>query len=163
MKKILLFLLAVFYPLLTWALGVEKKMETYPSGKVKALYSFYLENGRRIPHGKYKEFSIQGFLIKKLKYKHGILNGTATEYSPKGVKRWTGKYRQGIKVGKWCLWDENGKKKVKGFFDKKGRMKKIIRYHSNGKKKSIEYFKDGKPVHEKKWDINGKLLAKKYY
>lgn len=163
MKKFFLLLLILLYPLCMWATEVQKKMETYPSGKLKATYSFYLQEGKIIPHGKYKEYFIQGSLLKKIHYKHGVLNGKATEYSPNGKKKWTGKYKQGIKIGKWLLWDEYGNKKIKGFFNKKGYLEKIIRYHPNGKKKSIEYFKNGKPYHEKKWDINGHLLSKKYY
>ena len=163
MKKLSLFLFAILYPLCTWAMDVQKKMETYPSGKIKAVYFFYVQDGKMIPHGKYKEYFTQGTLLKKIRYKHGLLVGKATEYSSKGYKKWKGDYKKGIKVGKWLLWDENGNKKIKGYFDKKGYLKKIIRYHANGKKKSVEYFKDGKPYHEKKWDINGKLLAKKYF
>ena len=163
MKKFSLLLLTILYPFSTWAIAVEKKMETYPSGKVKAVYSFYLQAGKIIPHGTYKEYYIQGSPLKKIHYKHGVLHGKATEYSPNGNKKWTGKYKEGVKIGKWHLWDENGNKKIKGYFDKKGYLKKVIRHHPNGKKKSVEYFKNGQPFHEKKWDINGNLLSKKYY
>lgn len=163
MKKSFLILLTFFYSLGIWALDVQKKMENFPSGKIKALYSYYLQDGKIIAHGIYREYFIQGSLLKKIRYKHGVLHGKSTEYSPNGNKKWTGKYKQGVKIGKWRLWDEYGNKKIRGYFNKEGILKKIIRYHPKGNKKSIEYFKNGKPYHEKKWDIYGKLLSKKYY
>ena len=151
------------FSLCSWGIQVEKKMETYPSGKIKTLYYFYLQDDKIIPHGIFREYCTNGSLLKKIRYKQGLPHGKATEFFSNGLKKWSGKYKESIKIGKWLLWDENGHKKIKGYFDKKGYLKKIIRYHANGKKKSVEYFKDGKPDHEKKWDINGKLLAKKYY
>ena len=146
-----------------WAVHVQNKIETYASGKIKSAYSFYIQAEKMIPHGKYKEYFIQGGLLKKIRYKHGRLHGQAIEYFQNGNKKWSGKYKNGIKIGKWQLWDEKENKKIKGYFNKKGNLKKIIRYHLNGKVKSKEYFKNGKAFFEKRWDINGKLLAKKYF
>lgn len=92
----------------------------------------YYKNGKKYREGKSESMEIekeffkglvtyfypQGSILKKEKYKAGILDGSYKEYYSTGELRVDGIYDKGFKVGIWKIYYKSGKIKTKGRYRK---------------------------------------------
>lgn len=138
----------------------KKKQESvrFPGGKNRILYDYYEKDGQKIPHGTYREYLANGTVLKSLKYKNGMLHGSAKEFYPSKKIKWKGSYRNNVKTGRWIMWNKYGEKKVCAVFDRNGVILKMTHYHSNGRKKKMDCYIDGKISRTVMWDITGEII-----
>lgn len=155
MSNLLKIIFLLLYSVTIFSIDLQKGVLPFPGGSTKAIYSYYMKDGKQIIHGEYKEFFTNRKVNKKIRFKNGILDGYSVEYYQNSKKKWAGKYKSGIKIGKWTMWNEFGSKKIFGEFDEKGILKYVIRFHSNGKKRLKEFYENNRMVRIIMWDSNG--------
>ena len=92
----------------------------------------YYKNGKKYREGKAESLQIekeffrgtviyfypQGAILKKEKYKAGVLNGSYKAYYSSGELREDGVYNKGFKEGAWKIYYKTGKIKTKGRYRK---------------------------------------------
>ncbi|MDR3000561.1 MAG: hypothetical protein LBU89_04775 [Fibromonadaceae bacterium] len=98
--------------------------EVSATGEKEKFYSWYrtgikaeeisLKQGA--PHGVYRKWSTNGFIIERGTYKDSLREGRWTFFAKEKMPYMQGNYKGGKKDGKWLLFDEKGKVSGEQFF-----------------------------------------------
>ncbi len=116
----------------------EKKRNEY-------LIVDYYKNGNKYREGKAQSVTIgrekfgglityyfnNGVVLKKEKYKKGLLDGLYKEYYLSGELKVDGTYDKGFEEGIWKFYDKTGKIKTKGRYKNGEKIGKWITYYKN--------------------------------
>jgi antitoxin component YwqK of YwqJK toxin-antitoxin module len=135
--------------------GVKKQVVAYPGGSPRIVYHYYVEDGKKVLHGDYREFSTSGELLKKFHYERGVLDGDAEEFYSSGRRKWSGRFFEGRRVGRWIFRGKDGRKKIEGDFGPDGRIRFIKHFHPNGRIKKKEIYREGRIAKILSWNMRG--------
>jgi antitoxin component YwqK of YwqJK toxin-antitoxin module len=163
----------------------------HPGWVEDGLGTTFFENGEKksecmyvmgLRHGVFKEYNLQGSLVKEETYEMGILHGPSrtwfetgllftetfyekgkmsgpsAEWYQSGQLKCVSTYQDDIKHGPYLTYHENGHKSIESFF-MEGEIHGIVQYwYSCGNRWTESLYEKGKKVYEKIWSRTGVLL-----